>query len=477
MYINPHIFRSYDIRGVVGEDLDEQKVEALGRAYGTFLRKRNIRQAVVGRDSRSSGPAFKQAFIQGLRMTGVSVYDLDLCMINMLYSAQYYLQVNGGAMITASHNPAQYNGFKLAIGFSATTGTEELQEIRTILETEQYFVSNRLGVVVAFDYTELYMRDILKRIELKKSYTVVVDAGHGAAGTFVPQLLEKSGCTVIGQHLEPDGTFPAGTPDPTETHMLERLRERVLSEGADIGVAYDADGDRIGVVDEKGNLIWSDVLVALFAQEIIGRFPGAKIVYNTLCSQVVKKTIEHAGGEPIMWLTGHAHIKQKLSQERAVFGGELSGHFFFADNFYGHDDGCFAFMRVLEYMSKSGKSLHELHSALPQYVSSPEIKIACPDEDKRQVIERISKYLRTEFADACITDERTIPGNDGVRIDFEDGMMIFRYSHNGPYITVKFEAQDERTYTERRNYVKSLLKQQPEMIWKGDLSINLEALG
>ena len=249
-----------------------------------------------------------------------------------------------------------------------------------------------------------------------------------------------------------------------------------MEEKADLGVTFDGDGDRTGVVDEKGNILWNDVLVAIFAKEILERFPGSKIIYNTLCSQIVRESIKLNGGIPIMWRTGHSFIKAKIAGERAAFGGELSGHFFFADNAYGHDDGIYAVLRVLEYLSEKNLALSQVYESFPKYISSPEIKIGCPDEKKVEVIRDLSIRFKKDFPNAEITDASIIPGDDGTRADFEDGMMIFRYSQNGPYITIKFEAKDQETYEERKSYVRELLERYPEMIWKDELCVNLESL-
>ena len=302
---------------------------------------------------------------------------------------------------------------------------------------------------------------------------MVVDGGAGVTGVFVPDILKAVGCKIIGFNLKPDGNFPVGTPDPTSTDMMERVRVAVLKYHADFGIAFDGDGDRIGLVDEKGDILWNDVLVAIFSKEILERFPKSKIVHNALCSQLTSKVIEQSGGTPVMWRTGHAFIKQKIAEEGAAFGGELSGHFFFADNAYGHDDGTYAMLRVLEYLGDTRKSLSELYAEFPKYISSPEIKIGCPDEKKVGVIHELSVQFKKDFPKARITDASVIPGDDGTRADFKDGMIIFRYSQNGPYITTKFEAQDEETYNERKRYVKTMLKSYPDMIWKDELAVNL----
>lgn len=474
--INPFIFRNYDIRGIVDEDLNENKVETIGKAYGTFLRRRRIRQAVVGRDCRLSGPVYQKALMRGMTTVGIDIIDLGMVMTQMVYYGQYRFQTNGGAMITASHNPYNYNGFKLGISYSLTTGPKEVEEIKQIIEKDAYFESDKEGKIKKANITEDYINDVLKRVRLKKKFKVVLDTSHGTTGIYIPEILRRAGCEVIGKNLKVDGNFPIGTPDPTDKSVMDRVGKAVLEEKADIGFAFDGDGDRIGIVDQKGQILWNDVLVAIFAKEILERFPGSKIIYNTLCSQVVREIVEENGGIPIIWRTGHSFIKSKIALENAAFGGELSGHFFFADNAYGHDDGSYAALRLLEYLSEKNLSLSQLYESFPKFISSPEIKIGCPDDKKMGVIKELSVKFKKDFPNAEIIDDAVIPGDDGVRADFDDGMMVFRYSQNGPYITVKFEAKDEKVYEERKRYVKKMLKSYPEIIWEDELAVNLESL-
>ncbi len=482
MKINPYIFRDYDIRGIAGTDLDAKKVEAIAKSYGTFLRKRKIRQAVIGYDCRLSSEEYHRAFIKGLSAMGVDIIDLGMVMTQMMYFAQYRFQTNGGVMITASHNPWNYNGFKIAFGYSKTTEKPEIQEIQKVAADETFFVADEPGTITVLEgkareqFIEDYEHDVLKRVRIEKKFRVVVDTSMGTTGLYNPKIFERAGCEVIGQNLEVDGHFPIGTPDPTATSVMARIQKRVLAEKADFGVTFDGDGDRTGVVDEKGRVLWNDVLLAIFAKEILERFPGSKIVYNTLCSQLTSRVIEQCGGIPIMWRTGHAFIKSKIAETGAVFGGELSGHFFFNDNAYGYDDGTYAILRILEYLSEKDISLSQLYEEFPKYISSPEIKIGCPDDKKIKVVQDLSVKFENDFPRAKITDARVIPGDDGVRADFPDGMMIFRFSQNGPYLTVKFEAQDQKTYDERKHYIKTLLKSYPEMIWEDDLAVNLSSL-
>lgn len=474
MKINPLIFRNYDIRGIVDVDLNVENVEAIGKAYGTFLRRRKIRQMVCGRDCRLSGESFQTAFMNGVLSTGVDIIDLGLIMTQMMYYAQYRFQTNGGAILTASHNPWNYNGFKLAIGYSQTTGPDDLQELRSIVESDKYFVSDTKGVITRSDVKEDYINDVLKRIKLTKSFKVVCDSHCGTTGIYNPEILRRAGCEVIEVNTNVDGSFPMGTPDPTDARLMNELGKIVIENKADLGFAFDGDGDRIGLVDEKGTVLWNDVAVAIFAKDILERFPNSKIIYNTLCSQVVREVVKQNGGTPIIWLTGHTFIKAKIAAEKAAFGGELSGHFFFADNAYGHDDGTYAALRIMEYLSEKNVSLSDLYASFPKYISSPEIKIGCPDDMKKDVIKDLSVKFKADFPNAQITDDSVIPGDDGVRADFDDGMMVFRYSQNGPYITIKFEAKSKDVFEERRKYVREMLKKYPDMIWEDQLCVNLD---
>ena len=474
MKLSSNIFRGYDIRGIYGEEIDAEGANVLGRSYGTFLKRRKVSQAVVGRDCRESGEELQKEFMKGLASTGVEVINIGMVLTPMMYYAQYRYQTNGGAIVTASHNPGNYNGFKLADGYSHTTETEELQEIKEIGEKEEFFVG--AGEIKKVDIKEEYIQDILKRVNIDKKFKVLVDTGHGTAGLFVPEILKRAGCEVIEQNTSIDASFPKGTPDPTENAFLERVKKGVLENKADIGVCFDGDGDRLGVVDEKGNILLNDTLVAIFAEEVLKRFPRSKIVYNTLCSQAVTKVIEKSNGVPVMWRTGHSFIKSKISVEKAAFGGELSGHFFFVDNFYGHDDGSFALLRVLDYLAERDLTLSEVCEDFPKYISSPEIKVDCADDKKQEVIEQISMKFKEDFPEMKVVDSSVIEGDDGTRIDFEDGMVLFRYSQNGPYLTVKFEAKDEGKYEERREYVKGMLESYSEIKLDGPLSVNVEAL-
>jgi phosphomannomutase/phosphoglucomutase len=443
MDINPYMFRGYDLRGVVDVDLSYDVMKRIARGYATMMAQRRVRHAVVGAGSRATGEEYKKAVIEGLVESGMHVVDIGLSLSQTMYWAQYHYLTNGGINITASHNPANYNGMKIAMGYSNTMVTDEIQELRDIVIKGDYIAGDG-SCRTATDWHEGYKNDLLKRVHIAKRFKVVIDTAHSTPGVFMPDILRSAGCEVIEQNCDLDSSFPDGVPDPTEESFLARLSRRVLAEHADLGLAYDEDGDRIGVVDDQGTMIWNDVIVALLAKDVIASLPGAKIVYNTLCSRLVTDVIEQAGGTPIMWLTGHSFIKAKIREERAPFGGELSGHFFFTDNFYGHDDGAFTSLRLLEFLSHADNPLSRILAELPQYISSPEIKLKCADDIKWDVIKRLTAKMKEQYPHDRFT---TI---DGVRVDFPDGMHIIRASQNGPYITVKFEAQTKERYGEIR---------------------------
>ena len=319
MQINPNIFRGYDLRGIVGKDLNPEIVEILGKAYGTFLAKRGIKKAVVGHDCRLTSESYSEAIIKGLLSAGVDVVDIGLALAGNIYWAQYYFEAPGCVLVTASHNPAEYNGFKFGTGFSETMLSEEIQELRQIAEKGDFVSGN--GKIEKRDIKEKYFEDLLKRFSLPLKFKVVVDPSCSTPGVFAPELLEKAGCQVVRANCEIDGHFPLGTPDPTEKTVAQRLGKKVLEEKAALGFSYDADGDRLGVVDERGDILWSDILVALFAADALERNPGGKIVFNTLCSKIVQDTIKVNGGQPIMWRTGHSFIIAKAKKGKAVFAG------------------------------------------------------------------------------------------------------------------------------------------------------------
>ncbi len=450
--IPDHVFRGYDLRGLVGSELDAERVELLAKGYATWLLQRRIYDCVVGYDCRLSGPEFRDAMIKGLTESGVNVFDIGMTLSQISYFAGYYFRTKGVVMITASHNPKEYNGFKFGMGFSETMLSEEIIELRELVKSGKFVSRGVKGTVTKKDLKQDYMDDLKRRIDPIKKFKVVVDSCAATTGIFLPDILRSVGCEVIEQNTTPDGNFPVGTPDPTEHEVQARLAKRVLEEKADLGFSYDCDGDRVGIVDGTGRLIWNDVLVSIFSVDVLGSLPGANIVYNALCSKQVDEVIRLHGGTPIMWKTGHSFIKAKVRESRSPFGGELSGHFFFMDNFYGHDDGAIATLRLLAYLTKVNKTLAEVIDELPKYYSSPEIKVGCPDAIKFQIVsEKIGGEMKKLYPTASYVEI------DGVRMDTEKEMLIVRASQNGPYLTVKFEGKTQEAYDILKKQVSTIL--------------------
>ncbi len=465
--VNSKIFRGYDIRGVADEDLSEDVYYTLGRSYATFLTQRRIKECSVGRDNRLTGELYTKALIAGLNDGGINTVDLGLSLSQIVYFSSYEFKTKGSCMVTASHNPQQFNGLKLGVGYSDTMLTEEILYINTIIKGGNY--SSGKGTNRTHDIYPAYKKDVLKHFQLQKKWKVVVDACNTTSGMFYPDIFRAAGCEVIEQNTTLDGSFPLGVPDPTELEVLERLAEGVKQSGADIGFAYDTDGDRMSAVDHTGQVLYMDSVVALFAQDVLDFIKGAPIVYNTLCSRQVTEAIENAGGTPVMWLTGHSFIKAKLKEIRAPFGGELSGHIFFMDNFYGHDDAAYASLRLLQYLERKNESLHEAAAKLSHYVSSPEIKFGLADEIKFKFID---SKIRAEFMAHWPTAKYI--DIDGIRMDTKNEMAIIRASQNGPYITVKFEGKTQQQYDEVKKILKGILTKYPEINWKE--GVNTHAL-
>src|SRR3989339_345284 len=472
MRINPNIFRGYDLRGVVGKDLNAEIVEHIGRAHGTYMKRRGITEAVVGYDCRATSKEYADALIRGFAYAGIDTVNIGMNLVGTFYWAQYHLKRKGGAFVTASHNPAEYNGFKFAIDYSETLVSDGMNELKRMVIEEDYDRAGIPGKIEERDVRPAYFDDIFRRLPVNKKFKVVVDPSCSTAGAIAPDLLRLSGCEVIESNCRIDPSFPLGTPDRTEMAVAERLRAKVLETGADIGFSYDADGDRIGIVDDRGGIIWNDVLVALFAIDVLHDHPGAKIMFNTLCSKAVPETIKKYGGEPFMWRTGHSFLKKKNQEVKAAFIGELSGHFFFSADFYNHDDGLYSALRLLFYLARTNQSLSEAVGNLPHYISSPEIKVGCSDETKVALMDKIAEKLRADYPDAeVIADERA---GDGVRLDMPDSMFIIRYSQNGPYLTVKFEAEDRNKYDSLKVYINKLLHGYAEVDW--GFGVNTESL-
>ncbi|NWF91678.1 MAG: phosphomannomutase/phosphoglucomutase [Syntrophaceae bacterium] len=447
MKINPQIYREYDIRGVVDKDLTPEIVRKLGQGFGSHMAAQGRFNLVVGRDGRLTSKAFRDALTKGLTSTGCNVVDIGLCPTPVYYFSIFHLDQEGGMMVTGSHNPPEFNGFKISVGKSTIFG-EEIQALRRLIEKGEFLKGQ--GTVSEKEIIPAYQEHIKKDIRLRKRLKVVIDAGNGTAGVVAGPLLRDLGCEVEELYCEIDGRFPNHFPDPTIPGNLKDLIERVKQTGSDVGIGYDGDGDRIGVVDETGNILWGDQLMILFSREILKERKGATFVAEVKCSENLFADIEKHGGRAIMWKTGHSLIKEKIKEEKAVLGGEMSGHIFFADRYFGYDDAIYASCRLVELLSKTDKRLSQLLGDVPKTFITPEIRVDCPDEIKFEVVERVKEALKKDYP---------IIDVDGVRVRFEDGWGLVRASNTQPVLVLRFEASTEKRLTEIKKFVEEKVKQ------------------
>jgi phosphomannomutase/phosphoglucomutase len=425
--INPHIFREYDVRGTVGRDLTPDVVALLGRGVGTLLRRAGGTRALLARDNRLSSPPYRDALEAGLLAAGVDVVDLGLVPTPLLYYGLFHLPCDGGVMITGSHNPPEFNGFKIAIGKSTISGGR-LQELRRLIERRDF--ETGAGRATRADIVGPYREMVLGKISLARPLLVAVDGGSGTGGIVAPRLLRDLGCEVTELWCEPDGTYPGHFPDPTVPKNLADLIRTVREKRLDCGIGYDGDADRIGVVDEQGNILWGDQLLMIYAREILAKGPAA-VVFEVKCSQNLARDIERHGGRPVMWKTGHSLIKEKMKTEHAAIAGEMSGHIFFADDYFGFDDAVFASLRLLRILAASGKPLSALLADVPKTFSTPEIRVDCPEERKFGVVAALAQ----EFAAG-----REVIDIDGVRVNYTDGWGLLRASNTQPVLVMRFES-------------------------------------
>lgn len=437
-FIEKSMFREYDLRGRESPDeLNENSMYLVGKAYGTFLERRGIRELVVGHDNRATSEAFYQAVIKGLLEAGREIYKAGIILTPMLYWAQYYFKTRGGLMVTASHNPVGWNGVKLALDYSYTIIGKELEEIYDIILKNQCIEKGGGKIVKEEDISNPYIDDLLGRVNVKmgKSFKVVVNTGNGTAGLIAPEILRRAGCKVVEHLTELDPSYPRYTPNPAEVEMMEDTGRVVKERGADFGFAFDGDGDRLGLVDEKGQTVWPDRYLILLSRLILAKKPGAKIVFDVKVSQALPEDIKAHGGVPIMWKTGHSYIKEKLHMEGAALGGEMSGHIFFVENYYGFDDAIFTALNLLEYFSSQSKSVSELIAETPYYISSPTLHAPCPDDKKYEVVAELTQEFRKEGYELIDIN--------GARVLFADGWGLVRASSNAPALVLRFEAKTE----------------------------------
>lgn len=462
MQLNPYIFRGYDVRGISGIDLTEEAYYLLGRGYATFLAERRISLCPVGRDNRETSAAFSRALIKGLNDGGINTIDLGLSLSQIVYFSSYHFLTKACAMVTASHNPREFNGLKLGIGYSETMSGPQIQELKMIVSTKRF--SDGFGHHHRKDIFPYYLKQLLSHFNLQKKWKIVVNSLNNSSGRFYPKIFRKAGCRVINMNYPLNSRFPRGT-DPTDIKVLRDLSRRVLEEKADIGFAFDPDGDRMAVVDENGRYHWMDMVTTLFAIDVLEYLPGSTIVYNTLCSKTLPETVTRLGGKAVMWKTGHLFIKEKIREEKAYLGGELSGHIFFMDNYFGHDDAAYACLRLLTFLERHHETLSEAISSIESRIGSPEIKLGVPDEIKFDLVEKQVRHdMVTAWPEAVLTEL------DGIRLDGKEYMVVVRASQNGPYITVRFEAETEKLYNEIRAKLKQLLIRHGDINWDDNIN-------
>jgi phosphomannomutase/phosphoglucomutase len=442
--MNKNIFREYDIRGIVGRDLTDETVAVLGKAIGTFFNKHSAKRIAIGYDARVSSPKFCELLTRGFNESGCDAVLINRVPTPVLYHTVYTKDVDGGVMITGSHNPPDHNGFKICLGKQTLFGSQ-IQEIKEIAFSGEFAKGD--GNVENIEVLADYEKDILSKISLgNRKLKVVVDGGNGMGGVTGVPIYEKLGIELIKLFTEPDSNFPNHHPDPTVTENLQDCIRAVKESGADLGIAWDGDGDRIGVVDENGRIIWGDELMVLLSRSVLEENKGATIIAEVKCSQTLFDDIKLRGGNPIMWKAGHSIIKAKMKETNAALAGEMSGHIFFADRFYGFDDATYAGARVLEILSKTDKTLSELLSDLPETFSTPELRVDCSDEKKFEIVAQIAE----EFSKT-----NKVITIDGARIIFENGWGLVRASNTQAILVLRFEADSEESLNEIRELVES----------------------
>ncbi|HUS05190.1 MAG TPA: phosphomannomutase/phosphoglucomutase [Bryobacteraceae bacterium] len=440
------IFREYDIRGIAESELQSADIEQLGRAVGTFLQRKAGRKLNLGRDCRLSSERLRNALIKGLLASGCEVTDVGVVPTPLLYYSVFHLKADGAVMITGSHNPAEYNGFKIVSGGSTIHG-DDIQSVRKLMEAEDF--EQGQGTEKSYDIVSPYVEEIAGQFQFKRRVKVVLDAGNGTAGPAMHRILQKLNCEAVEMFFDMDGRFPNHHPDPTVEANLTHLMNAVKEEGAELGIAFDGDADRIGAVDENGVVVWGDYLLLIYAREILTRKPGATFIGEVKCSQVLYDELKKLGGNGIMYKTGHSLIKAKMKQEHAELAGEMSGHMFFADRYYGFDDALYAACRLVEIIANSGRPLSAQIEGLPAMVSTPEIRVDTPDEMKFAVVKQVADHFRTA---------RSIVEVDGARVLFPRGWGLVRASNTQPVLVMRFEAETRELLAEYQKEVEQIVE-------------------
>ncbi len=450
MKINPEIFRAYDIRGIVDKDLNPEIAKLIGKAFGTYLLERGTKDVLVGRDTRATSEGYQNALTEGLLSTGCNIVDIGPTISSVLYFARQYYRIDGGAIVTASHNPSEWNGFKLCHGLNAIV-EEEIKKVRDILISGNF--KSGMGEIRKLDVFSTYIKEIKKRINLKKSLKVVIDGGNATPSIFIPKFLEELGCEVIPLHCNIDPTFPRGVLDPIKLANYNDLIKKIKEEKADLGVMFDGDGDRVGFVDNKGNVWLGDIILLLLVREIIPNSPGRKVIVEVKDSEIVVEETERLGGIPIFWKTGHALLDHKVFEEKAILCGEMSCHYWITDNWYYFDDALYALSYVLKILSDSKKTLSQLVAELPKYESTLEYRIPYPEEKKFKLVQELVEYFKPKCD--------KVVDVDGIRGYIEDGWFLIRASNTQPLIAIRCEAKTKKGLEKIKKLIQDKLNRYP----------------
>jgi len=448
--VNPFIFRAYDVRGKAGVDVTPEVFEEVGRAYATLVRRKGGRRVALGMDNRATSPPLKDSFGRGVLSAGVDVVDIGVNHTPLLYFAVAHWKLDGGATVTGSHNPVSDNGVKMVHAGAAPLTEDEIQGLLASIRASDFERGG--GTRTQSDPREAYFQAIASTVTLARALTVVVDAGNGVAGSFAPELLRRLGCEVVELYCESDGTFPNHLPDPEMEENVRDLIAKVREIGADVGIAYDGDADRMGVVDERGGRHEADLVLALLARDLLTRHPGARIVFDVKSSQALEDDVRTHGGQPVMWKTGHSHLKRKMREEGILLGGEVSGHLFFGENWCGVDDGILASCKFLEICSRGPETVSRHFDTLPHLYNTPELKAPCPDERKFEVVAELAHAFKGRYETIDI---------DGARILFPQGWGLVRASNTNAYLTLRFEGRSQAAVDEMKGIVYGALRRYP----------------
>jgi phosphomannomutase/phosphoglucomutase len=449
--LNPHIFRAYDVRGRIGSDINPEVFRVIGRAYGSLVRRGGGRTVAIGQDNRDSSADLKAGFTAGVRAAGVDVVDIDVVTTPILYFATAHWGLDGGANITGSHNPVDYNGVKMVHRGAAPLTEDEIQDLRKMAESGD--LETGQGGLATRSPRDDYFATLQGLVTLPRRLRVVADAGNGVAGLYGPEILRRIGCEVIELHCESDGSFPNHLPDPEDPENVVDLQARVVEVGADAGLAWDGDADRVGVIDERGHRHEADLILVLLARDLLARHPGAQVVFDVKSSQSLVEDIRRHGGVPVMWKTGHSHLKRKMREDGILLGGEVSGHMFFAENYYGVDDGILAACKIMEIAARHREPLSRLFASVPHLQATPELKALCPDAEKFRVIDELSRELKRRYETIDI---------DGARVLFPGGGWgLVRASNTNPYLTLRFEAHTDGEIEAMKRVIYDALRRYP----------------